>query len=285
MTGEIIQGLMDELKAFCTSLSSPGTATATVVNNLTNGVVTITHVGAANDTDIIRFGSLILGQTSVTTPYTTTTLEATALKNAINALTGTTGFSATSTGAAITITYPTTTRAALTFSSEISGYGRGSTVLMNTDFNPQDMPAHTMPCVVLDVQDDGDGMQYIGGITQVSFDVSMACYHYEPNAFGLTDASYSTQLLNFCDKIRWHFCEQVVNKYLNTGYKNLLNNSNFRLVYKGISKPTALENDAITKGYQVNFKSICLDDGASLTSQSSALTEHVTLVPPVKYLT
>jgi hypothetical protein len=61
----------------------------------------------------------------------------------------------------------------------------------------------------------------------------------------------------------------------------LLNNSTFRLVYKGIGKPANLTNDSITKGYQVNFKSICYDEGAAANSLSSATTLTTTFIPPV----
>jgi hypothetical protein len=83
--------------------------------------------------------------------------------------------------------------------------GSGATVMMKTNFKPARLPDNNGNFVLLDLEAAPDTVMYPGGLTRCDWKWDFGSYNWEPDAYGDDQSGFSTDLLNFIDRIRQHF--------------------------------------------------------------------------------
>jgi hypothetical protein len=81
----------------------------------------------------------------------------------------------------------------------------GATVILKTNFLPKKTPDNNGNFILLGLDAAPDTTQYPGGLTRCDWKWDFGSYNWEPDAYGDDQSGFSTDLLNFIDRIRQHF--------------------------------------------------------------------------------
>jgi hypothetical protein len=159
----------------------------------------------------------------------------------------------------------------------------GGTVLFHTQFKPDKLPNYTMPLFIIHVNEAPDSGQMIGGVTRLDWQLAFKTYNYEPNAEVEEDSGYSTSLMDISDTVRQHFSQSNV---LTESFLALSSDYNFLMEFAGITEADPIvNNEMITKGYNVNFNCAGIDTDTGLIEMSLEELEEVYQVPDEPSLT
>ncbi len=81
----------------------------------------------------------------------------------------------------------------------------GATVILKTNFLPKRTPDNNGNFILLALDAAPDTIMYPGGLTRCDWKWDFGSYNWEPDAYGDDQSGFSTDLLNFIDRIRQHF--------------------------------------------------------------------------------
>jgi len=138
---------------------------------------------------------------------------------------------------------------------------QSATILDDTQFDEDNMPAYTLPLIVLSINTSNDDGQFIGGYAKNEYQILIKIYNYQPNADLGEMQGYSISLLEIVDIFRRHFEGYI---YLTDVYNNYISNYNFKMNLSSIDKAEKLKRDnGIVPGYILDFSSISIDNSVT----------------------
>jgi len=168
----------------------------------------------------------------------------------------------------------------------IAYLGAGS-VILKTNYKPKNIPAYSMPLILLEVAEATESGQFPGGLTQMDWQIGLNAYNYMLDILGEDITGASTDLLNIpIDGIRQHFSYGVwlADNATNTGkiMDDITNNYGFKFALGGVVPADALDEDGDIMGYRIMFDSCSFDDSTSYVKMSDHPLEHLVQInnPP-----
>lgn len=133
----------------------------------------------------------------------------------------------------------------------------GETILRDTQFKPEDMPAHTIPVIVISLKDTPDVKQLIGGATKADFGWHIKAYFYDANAGLDPDEGFSVEAYQVIEKIFNHVAKQ---EWLTEEFNQVCADFSYSLTLAGIGKAESLSIDSgIIPGYQIFLDTVAIN--------------------------
>jgi hypothetical protein len=143
-----------------------------------------------------------------------------------------------------------------------------TSVLFDTQFDEEDFPVHSLPCVVLSLNDSPDTEQSIGGATQYQWDWILTVFELVPNPENSPDQDYSFNLLDIIDTITRHFNKKI---WLTTEFIALAANYSFNMNFNGIVKGQKLKSgNGLIMSFNIAYNSTAIDVDTSHTQLSDS---------------
>ena len=148
----------------------------------------------------------------------------------------------------------------------------GTSVIRDTQFNVEQMPMYTVPCVVISMNDSPDEYQYIGGATAADWDFSIRSYFYDLNGGLDNDSGYNQQAYSQLDTIRRHIASE---QWVNNDMITMVETYGFKLALNGTIRQTQLQQDGggLLPGYELNYNSVAIDTDTTNITDILFLTE------------
>jgi hypothetical protein len=154
---------------------------------------------------------------------------------------------------------------------DTTNFPTSATVLIDTDFNIQQVPSYILPLIILEIDEAPNSGQLIGGATQAEWNWGLVIYALEPDPYGQT--SYGTGQLKIVDDLQEHFCGLT---FLAQTFIDVQANLNFTYAFKGINKAPEIEkNNKIIIGRKINFESVAFDDSTLDTIDSTSELTYI----------
>jgi len=151
--------------------------------------------------------------------------------------------------------------------------GTGITVLRDTDQDENDLSAHTIPVVILDLQNSDETDQSIGGATSAQFDWTIRAYIYDSNSYLSNDYGLSASAYDLIDEIKNHLASQ---QFLSDEFNEIVTNYSFKLTLAGTQSAQKIKHgNGIIPGRQINYKSSAIDTSTAYTKISESPLKYV----------
>lgn len=151
--------------------------------------------------------------------------------------------------------------------------GTNATVLMDTQWDEEEMPIHTLPAIVLQLADSPESDQNIGGATQYQFDWVITVIELIPNAEYSPDGGYSFNLFDTLDKVRKHF---AVKQWLTPEFIALATDYSFVMTLNGVTKGAKQKSgNGVVMSFNISYASVAIDPTTTHTQYSDAALEKV----------
>ena len=138
--------------------------------------------------------------------------------------------------------------------ADTTGMYADATVMIDTDFNINNLPTYILPLIILEIDESPQSRQLIGGASQMEWNINIVVYAFEPDPYGA--GTYGTELLNIVDDLRHHF----TGVFLSPKMDALVTNYMFNNTFTGVVKAQEIEkNNKIVIGRKIQFESVGLD--------------------------
>ena len=135
---------------------------------------------------------------------------------------------------------------------------QSATIIDDTQFDEDNMPAYTLPLIIISINTSSDDGQFIGGFGKNEYQILLKIYNYQPNSDNSEGEGYSTSLLEIVDIFRGHFLGYI---FLTDLFKNYISNYNFTYMLSSINKDEKLKSaQGIITGYILDFTTISIDN-------------------------
>lgn len=132
-------------------------------------------------------------------------------------------------------------------------------IILRTNFKSSDWPTYKMPLITIKVASSPDTSQFMGGLTEEDYVITLSAYNYEPDNSGMDQTGYSANLIdNVVSPLRRVFSNYALFK--SAEMQTLKPTYGTRLTLVGMHEAEALEHpDGLILGEAVSFDSVSFD--------------------------
>lgn len=163
----------------------------------------------------------------------------------------------------------------------LAQFGEDCSILLRTDYRPANMATYKMPLILIAVEASEATMQFMGGLTEEDYMITLSAYNYEPDNSGMDQTGYSANLIdNVLSPLRRVFSNYSTFK--SAAMRALNPTYGTRLTLVGMHKAEALEHpDGLILGEAITFDSISFDNKTTgFVEQTPLQTINVVNPPP-----